>query len=357
MTETVGESRQIDARELLVELVGTPSVSGDESECAQHLVAFFERHGRESWIDEVGNVHAPGDDGVLLTSHIDTVPGEIPVRIEETEAGERALWGRGSVDATGALAAMAVASVRTGASFLGVVGEEVDSRGTRHAVENRDTPETLVNGEPSGWDAITLGYRGLVTGTYTTWTESAHAARPEKNAIGDAIDWYNRVETRLESTDDAVDVFEQVTATPTAVEGGQSEDGLAVETTMDLEIRIPPSEGVSAVREQVASTVEDGSVTFEDGIEPVMQSPRTPVARAFRVAIREQGGEPQLLSKTGTSDMNVFATHWDCPMVTYGPGDSTLDHTPNEHLVLSEYDRAVAVLTDATARLLANTEQ
>jgi LysW-gamma-L-lysine carboxypeptidase len=359
----VGESQGTDARKLLVELVETPSVSGEEAECAQHLVAFFERHGRESWTDEVGNVHAPGDDSVLLTSHIDTVPGEISVRIAETEAGEQALWGRGSVDATGSLAAMAVAAVRTGASFLGVVGEEVDSRGARHAVENRDTPDTLVNGEPSGWDAITLGYRGLLTGTYTTRTESTHAARPEPNAIQEAIDWYTRVKTGLQSTDDATQqsaddetgAFEEMAVTPTVIEGGRSEDGLAVEATMDVEVRIPPSEDVATARERVASTVEGGTVAFEEGIEPVMQSPRTPVARAFRVAIREQGGEPQLLSKTGTSDMNVFATQWDCPMVTYGPGDSTLDHTPNEHLVLSAYDRAVAVLTDATTQLLENT--
>jgi LysW-gamma-L-lysine carboxypeptidase len=43
-------------------------------------------------------------------------------------------------------------------------------------------------------------------------------------------------------------------------------------------------------------------------------------------------------------------------MVTYGPGDSALDHTPNEHLVLSEFDRTVDVLTAATAQLLEPTE-
>ena len=140
-----------EARDLLEEVVRIPSVTPEEREAAEHLVDFFESHGREAWIDDVGNVRAPADDGVLLTSHVDTVPGDIPVRIEENDEGEEALWGRGSVDAKGPLCAMAVAAVRTGASFVGVVGEEVDSRGGRFLVEDRDSaPDAVVNGEPSG---------------------------------------------------------------------------------------------------------------------------------------------------------------------------------------------------------------
>jgi LysW-gamma-L-lysine carboxypeptidase len=82
-----------------------------------------------------------------------------------------------------------------------------------------------------------------------------------------------------------------------------------------------------------------------------MESPRNEVARAFRVAIRDGGGEPRLLRKTGTSDMNLFARAWDCPMATYGPGDSSLDHAPDEHLSLAEFDRAVEVLTGVATDL------
>jgi acetylornithine deacetylase (EC 3.5.1.16)/N2-acetyl-L-lysine deacetylase (EC 3.5.1.-) len=49
--------------------------------------------------------------------------------------------------------------------------------------------------------------------------------------------------------------------------------------------------------------------------------------------------------------MNVFATQWDCEMVSYGPGDSSLDHTPNEHLPLSAFDNAIDVLIDVCERL------
>jgi LysW-gamma-L-lysine carboxypeptidase len=82
-----------------------------------------------------------------------------------------------------------------------------------------------------------------------------------------------------------------------------------------------------------------------------MESPRTPVARGLRGAIRAAGGEPRLLRKTGTADVNLYSEAWDCPTASYGPGDSSLDHTPDEHLALDEFDRAVDVLADLPGRL------
>ena len=344
-----------DPRELVVKLVRIPSVTDNESPCARQLARFFKRHDREAWIDDVGNVRAPADDGVLLTSHIDTVPGDIPVHVEKNEDGQRVLWGRGSVDAKGSLAAMAVAAVHTGASFIGVVGEEVDSRGSRFVIGDRESePEYLINGEPSGWNGITLGYRGLLGGTYVITSESGHSSRPDKNAIQNAMDWWARVEAEFEH-DEWVPVFERVTCKPIEFEGGVSEDGLSVEATMDVQLRVPPGYTVDEVREIANGHLEVGTVNWHDRVKPIMESPRTPVARAFRAAIRQHGGDPRMLRKTGTSDQNVFADHWDVQTVSYGPGDSDLDHAPDEHLVLDEYDRAVAVLETVTERLLEET--
>jgi LysW-gamma-L-lysine carboxypeptidase len=82
-----------------------------------------------------------------------------------------------------------------------------------------------------------------------------------------------------------------------------------------------------------------------------MTSPRTEVARLFRVAIRKQGGDPRLLRKTGTADMNIYAEEWGCPILSYGPGDSNLDHTPHEHLSLTEFDHSVDVLIEVCEQL------
>jgi LysW-gamma-L-lysine carboxypeptidase len=52
--------------------------------------------------------------------------------------------------------------------------------------------------------------------------------------------------------------------------------------------------------------------------------------------------------------MNVVGPHWNCPLVTYGPGDSNLDHTPHEHIDLREYDAAIDVLTRVLESLTMN---
>ncbi|MEM4781025.1 MAG: [LysW]-lysine hydrolase [Halalkalicoccus sp.] len=341
------------ARDLLVDMVSIPSPSGEEAAAARRLADFFEAHDREVRIDDVGNVRAPADDRVLLTSHIDTVPGEIPVRTEN-----EVLWGRGSVDATGPLCAMAVAAVVSGTSFVGVVGEETDSRGAWHLIEDREAPDALINGEPSGWDGITLGYRGMLAGTYVATSESGHTSRPEPNAIQHAIGWWGRVEERFapDENEEWGPVFERVTTKPVSIEGGTDPDGLSVSATLDGQFRVPPSMTTGEVREIAegelrTDTDAAGTVNWSRPIPPVMESPRTDLARGFRVAIRGEGGDPRLLRKTGTSDMNVYASAWDCPMVTYGPGDSELDHAPDERLDLGEYDRSIAVLREVTDRL------
>ena len=330
-------------RELLEELVSTPSVSGAESEAAGVLLDYFEAHGREAWTDDAGNVRASGEDSVLLTSHVDTVPGYIDVRVEDGE-----LWGRGSVDATGPLAAMAAASVETGASFAGVVEEETTSAGARHLVEDRAEPDAVVNGEPSGWDALTLGYRGLVAGTYEVATESGHSSRPEPNAVQIATAWTERVRAAFPDDDT---VFESVTVKPVSFDGGLANDGTAVEATVEMQFRLPPGTTADDVYETVADCTEAGSVTWTESIPPVMASPRTPVAGALRAGIRDAGGDPTHLRKTGTSDANIYAGAWDCPVATYGPGDSNLDHAPDERIDLAAFDRGVDVLTTAADRL------
>jgi LysW-gamma-L-lysine carboxypeptidase len=335
-----------DARQLLRELVEIPSPSGEEAEAAQRLRAFFEDHDREAWIDDAGNVRAPGDDSLLLTSHVDTVPGEVPVR-REGDGNDAVLYGRGSVDATGSVVAMAVAAVRTGVSFVGVTGEETDSRGARHLIDDRDAPEALINGEPSGADSYAVGYRGFLAGTYRVSTPSAHTSLPEDNAIQAAMAWWNGVENQLAAAFDPgadADEFERVTAKPVAFDGGLAEDGTAVEATVDAEFRIPPGATVEGVREVVDRTTGTGSVDWREAIPPVTVGTRTPLARALRAGIRGTGRDPTPLVKTGTCDVNLYAEAWDCPMAVYGPGDSTLDHAPNEHLELCELDRAVAVL-------------
>lgn len=355
-----GGSLDTPGRRLLAELVAIPSPSGNETGAAAHLRDFFERNGREAFIDDAGNVRAPADDSVLLTSHIDTVPGELPVEVVEGDAElgveGPVLHGRGSVDATGPLAAMAVAAVETSVSFAGVVAEETDSAGARYLLSDRAAPEAVINGEPSGWDALTLGYRGLAAGTYTVESRAAHGSRPEANAIDHATACWERVRAEVDGAGVADDgdepsVFGSVTATATGIAGGLTDDGESVEATLDAQFRVPPDESSASVQAAVEACLTQGSIDWTDAIPPQVADPRSKPAGAVRRGIRVAGGESTHLHKTGTADANLFADGWDVPVVTYGPGDSTLDHALDERLPLAEFDRAVAVLATACEQL------
>jgi len=339
----------VTPRDLLRDLVSTPSVSGGESAAADVLVEYFTDSGREATVDDAGNVRAPGDDSVLLTSHLDTVPGEIPVRVEDGE-----LWGRGSVDATGPLAAMAAAAVETGASFAGVVEEETTSAGARHLVDTQAAPDAVVNGEPTGWDALAVGYRGLTRATYEVETESVHSSRPEPNAVQRAVAWTERVQAAFgdETADESASaVFESVTVKPVAFDGGPTSDGRGVAATVGVEFRLPPGTTAGDVQAVVADCTDVGSVTWTEAIPPLAADARSPVAGALRAGIRSAGGEPTHLRKTGTCDANLYAAAWDCPVAVYGPGDSALDHAPDERIALDAFDRGVEVLTAAADHL------
>jgi LysW-gamma-L-lysine carboxypeptidase len=381
-----------EARALVADLVAIPSTTGEEAAAAERLAAFFRSHGREVWLDDVGNVRAPADDSVLLTSHIDTVPGDVPTCLTDDEAtltdaetvvndadtvasgtgamqrdlptdgidldDENAvLWGRGSVDATGPLATMAVAAVETGVSFVGVVGEETNSRGAHHLVADRDAPDVVINGEPSGWSALTLGYRGFVAATYEVATEAAHSSLPDLNAVEHATAWVQDVKAAFDSplgpgaSGRDASVFESVTVKPVMVDAGTEPGGNAVTATVDCQFRIPPGTDADEIEATVDAVTNRGVVEFGDAIPPHIASPRSELGRVFRTAIRQAGGDPSLLRKTGTADANLYDAAWNCPVATYGPGDSTLDHSPDEHLVLADYDRAIAVLESVASDL------
>ena len=89
-----------------------------------------------------------------------------------------------------------------------------------------------------------------------------------------------------------------------------------------------------------------------DQTEPFLAKEDSIAVRAFRWAIRETlKCQVSLVKKTGTSDMNLFATSHVIPMIAYGPGDSGLDHTENEKVSIREYLSSVEVYAKAIQRI------
>ena len=88
------------------------------------------------------------------------------------------------------------------------------------------------------------------------------------------------------------------------------------------------------------------------GVQEGFRSPKqSPLVPPFLRAIRAAGGTPRFTLKLGTSDMTIVGPVWNCPMVTYGPGDAALDHTPEERIGLDDYGRAIRILRDVLEAL------
>ncbi len=344
------------ATRVLHDLVATPSVSGSERGAVEVFVCHAAALGFETEIDAAGNgvAHrgasaAETDRHIVLLGHIDTVPGHIPVRIEDG-----VLHGRGSVDAKGPLAAMLVGATDAGlpagvrVTVAAAVGEETaDSPGARH-LAGQLRPHACIIGEPSGWDGVTLGYKGRLLGRFVCERSCAHTAGPGLSAADEVLAWWSRAlaEVTAFNGERTTKVFEQIQATVRELSTGS--DGLTDTTMLEAGFRLPPGVDPRVLADRLGALGGEGCSVAWRGHEAAHATDRNdPVVRALTAAIREAGGTPRPKLKTGTADLNVVAPVWNCPIAAYGPGDSALDHTPHERLDIAEYLRSVGVIRGA----------
>lgn len=347
---------RLDEIAFLEALLRIPSPSGREGAVAAFLVEQMRSLGWESFIDPAGNaIGLLGAEGplVALLGHMDTVPGDIPVRIEDGK-----LYGRGAVDAKGPLAAFIAAAQRAHAAgrlgcrvvVIGATEEEAASSRGAYYARDRYAPAFCIVGEPSGWDRITLGYKGRLVVHYRLEQPTAHSAGEAPAAPEAMVAFWRAVEEYCAAYNAGRErLFEQLNPSLRSVASGS--DGLTDWVEATLGLRLPEGVDPSTLAETLQRLAGAATVRFE-GACPAFRSARaTPLAGAFVRAIRGHGGRPTFVHKTGTADMNVVGPAWKCPIVAYGPGDSRLDHTPNEHVDLEEYQRAIAVLTDVLGML------
>jgi len=330
-----------------------PSPSGQEGALADFLAKHMTAMGFEAQVDGAGNAVGVMGDGpreLVLLGHADTVPGEVPVR---REAGR--LYGRGAVDAKGPLAAFICAVARVGPQpgwrrvVIGAVEEEAaTSKGARY-VRDRYHPDACIIGEPSGWDGITLGYKGRLLVDYRLEQPASHSAGRDTPATEEAVTFWNRLVAHC-AADNAGHGKQFDQLTPSLRHIASDGDGLCEWVELTVGFRLPPRCTPDELQERVRSLAGGADVSFH-GAEIAHRAPKnTPLVRAFLAAIREQGGKPRFKVKTGTSDMNVVAPAWNCPIVAYGPGNSSLDHTPEEHIEVEEYVQAIEVLEGVIRR-------
>ncbi|TDB78273.1 M20/M25/M40 family metallo-hydrolase [Micromonospora sp. KC723] len=339
------------AVDLLHRMLTVASPSGDEHDLADFLAGEMPRYGLRSRIDEVGNVIGETGTGdgptVALIGHLDTVDDPLPVR----RTGTR-LYGRGAVDAKGPLATMIAAAAVAGPTFpgtllvAGVVEEETPgSRGAVHVRRTWERPDAVVIGEPSGWSNVVLGYKGKLDIGYRVHRAATHPSNPAEKAVEAAAAFWTAA-TAAAGPQLSHSSFGLPGVTLCELTGD------TVDARLEMSYRTPPGFDGEALITRLHELAGDGVVEVRNEVRAVRSSRRDPVVRALCAAIRRAGATPQPKLKTATSDMNTLAEVWDVPIATYGPGDSALDHSEHEHIVIAEFTKATTVLRTALAELV-----
>jgi LysW-gamma-L-lysine carboxypeptidase len=338
---------------LLEGLLTRYSPSHHEQEAVSYLVSVLETLGYQACADGAGNAvgsRGEGPNEIMLLGHIDTVPGFIDVRRE----GDL-LFGRGAVDAKGPLACFTAAGARflppSGwrVTVVGAVGEESQSHGALF-LRDRYHPRHLVIGEPSKWDHVTLGFKGSLWVDYTVRVSMAHTASGLESAPEAAVRFWNALKAWCDSINPpGAGPFNQLTPTLRGLSSGS--DGFEEVAALRIGLRLPPSVLPDLVSERLKALKGAGELSVNEPIPAFKAEKNTPLVRAFLNAVRAAGGAPVFSYKTGTSDMNLVAPVWGCPTVAYGPGDSTLDHTPGEHISIREYLKSIDVLAGVLPKL------
>ena len=381
--------------ELLRDMVRAPSHPGierQEEEAALVLDAFLRRHGVPSELAEVRegrpNVVAaiagkkPGRH-LLLCGHLDTVPPNAGSSADFFSAAiaDGRMFGRGTVDMKGALAAMAGALADIHESggldsgrltLAAVIDEEMESLGAEALIMGGFKADGAIVGEPTG-NRVAIGHKGLEWLEVRFTGKAAHGSTPEAgiNAIAAAAHFASLVEREL------VSGFERrrdpVLGLPAinlgTIQGGQQPSMVAAECRIQLDRRWVTTETI----EQVFADLEEllarvraarpglrtelkrmpgGMATMLHG--PLVIDPGHALVRAARGALDDAGRPDMPLTVfPAWTDGALISREAGIPTLIWGPGELHLAHSAEESVPVDEILLAARLYASAARRFTA----
>jgi acetylornithine deacetylase len=329
----------MDPLRLTRELVDIESTTGREADVGNFLLAHLAALGWEARAMPVEegrfNVHAapPGPPPVTwFSTHMDTVPPYI----SSSEDNEH-IYGRGSCDAKGIIAAQIAAAERLRAKnipvgLLFVVGEERDSMGA--TVANQQAApgaKFLVNGEPTE-NRLALASKGALRVELIAEGRMAHSAYPEmgESAIEKLIRALNRL---LEMPLPSDPEIGPTTMNIGVIEGGRAPNVIADRARAQLLYRLVGPAG--ELKRQIESAVAGlAQANF------VLEIPF--------VRLRALDGLPTMIASF-TTDIPALSA-WGTPLLV-GPGSILVAHTEREHIEKRQLLAAVDLYCDIAQRL------
>jgi acetylornithine deacetylase len=275
-----------------------------------------------------------GEPIVTLSTHMDTVPPFFP-SLEDAEF----IWGRGSCDAKGIIAAMIAAAEKlfdsgtTNFGLLFVVGEERNSAGAKVAAANPRGARFLINGEPTE-NQLALGTKGVLRYEITAHGKLAHSAYPElgHSAIHSLLDTLRAIRSIPLPNDS---LLGQSTLNIGTIAGGRAPNVVADHAQAEIMFRTvgDPAEIRQAVLASVAGRAEAREVLH------------TPALR-----LSAYNGLPTTVVAFAT-DIPTFNGAWGQPLLI-GPGSIHLAHTAEERIPKKQLSEAVDIYARMVKQLL-----
>lgn len=312
------------------QLIDIPSVTGNEAAAGNFLAAHLEGLGYRVEKQEVASnrfnvlATAAGAPRIVFSTHMDTVPPFIPSREDEAH-----IYGRGSCDAKGIIAAQIFAAERLRAKGLNNVGllftvdEELSSAGAQAANTHPLARECrfLINGEPTD-NRLATGTKGSVRLMLTTAGRAAHSAYPEagESAIEKLLDVLEDIRA-VEWPSDSF--FGATTCNIGVIAGGTRPNVIPEKAQAELQIRL--AIGIEQVKRLITETVAGrAQIEYASAHDPV---------RLFSAP-----GFDECVVRF-TTDI-PYLSHWGQALLL-GPGSILDAHTEDERVSKQELERAV----------------
>ncbi len=262
---------------------------------------------------------------VTMSTHIDTVPPFFASR-EDDEF----IWGRGSCDAKGIIAAMVAAAERLLSAgirnfgLLFVVGEEKDSMGAIAAAKVNRGSKYLINGEPTE-NLLALGSKGALRFELVAHGRLAHSAYPElgESAIEKLLNVLEDVRKIPLPRDE---LLGKSTLNIGTIAGGRAPNVIADRAQAELMFRLVGDSSV--VRDALLRAV-DGRVEAREEL----------CTEALRM---EALDGMKTMVAAFTTDIPNFAGAWGRPLLI-GPGSIHVAHTEEERIAKKDLEEAVRI--------------
>jgi acetylornithine deacetylase len=319
----------MDVVSLTRALVDIESVTGNEGPVGSFLCQELSRlgyHARKMTAElERCNVYATSPQQphpeIVFSTHMDTVPPFIPSWEDSAN-----IYGRGSCDAKGIIAAQIAAAERLRAEgiFVGLlflVGEERDSLGAKVANLNSPGCRFLINGEPTE-NKVAIASKGALRAELTARGKMAHSAYPElgESAIDKLIEALHRLRAMELPANPEIG---PCTLNIGMIEGGRAPNVIADRARAQLLYRlVGPSQ---PLREQIRAAVGDlARVDF------TLEIPF--------VRLRAVDGIPSVIAAF-TTDIPALS-NWGQPLLV-GPGSIHVAHTEGEFVEKKQLSEAI----------------